>query len=171
MILENTVIEAAKGYSVVIGFRAIISHGAIIHGASIGKGTIVGIGAIVLDQANVSDNVVIGAAALVSPGKESPSEKLVLGIPGKIVRDLSTEDLENNAYEWSLLEKKVEKYSQARMHRGAGLIDDRQAVESFFLLFLPAMLFRIGPGSNFIGPQEIWVKEYFTYRYEGTKKH
>jgi carbonic anhydrase/acetyltransferase-like protein (isoleucine patch superfamily) len=114
MILENAVIEAAKGRSMVIGAKSIISHGAIVHGADIGNHSIVGIGAIVLDDAVVRENSIIGSGALVSPGKEIPSGKLVLGIPGKVVGDLTPQDLENSEKEWTLLHNKIPKYKKIR---------------------------------------------------------
>ncbi len=110
MVLENAIIEAAKGQPLSIGPGAVISHGAIVHGANIGENSTVGIGAIVLDQAVVYARAVIGSGALVPPGKEIPGGKLVLGIPGKVVRELTPEDQENNLKEWLLLEEKVKKY-------------------------------------------------------------
>ncbi len=109
MVLENAIIEAAKGRPLAIGPGAIISHGAIVHGASIGENSTVGIGAIVLDQAVVHAQVVIGSGALVPPGWEVPSGKLILGIPGKIARDLTAQDRENSLQERLLLEGKVKR--------------------------------------------------------------
>jgi carbonic anhydrase/acetyltransferase-like protein (isoleucine patch superfamily) len=114
MVLENAVIEAAKGRSVTIGEKVIVSHGAIVHGANIGAGAIVGIGAIVLDEAVVGEGAIIGSAALVPPKKEIPAGKLVLGIPGKIVKDLTPDSLAESAEEWALLSKKVVKYIAIR---------------------------------------------------------
>lgn len=114
MVLENAVIEAAKGRSVTIGEKVIVSHGAIVHGADIGTGAIVGIGAIVLDEAVVGDRAVIGSAALVPPKKDIPAGKLVLGIPGKIIKDLTPEDLAESVEEWVMLSKKVGKYIAIR---------------------------------------------------------
>ncbi len=110
MVLENAIIEAAKGQPLIIGPRAIISHGAIVHGANIGENSTVGIGAIVLEQAVVQAQVVIGSGALIPPGKEIPGGKLVLGIPGKIARNLTAQDRENNLQERLLLEGKVKRY-------------------------------------------------------------
>jgi carbonic anhydrase/acetyltransferase-like protein (isoleucine patch superfamily) len=55
----------------------------------------------VLDDAVVRENSIIGSGALVSPGKEVPSGKLVLGIPGKVVGDLTPQDMENSEKEWT----------------------------------------------------------------------
>ena len=112
MVLENAIIEAAKGLPLTIGPGAIISHGAIVHGASIGENSTVGIGAIVLEQAIVHAQAVIGSGALVPPGWDIPSGKLVLGIPGKIARDLTVQDKDNSLQEQLLLAEKVKKYRQ-----------------------------------------------------------
>lgn len=111
MVLENTVIEAAKGQSVTMGPEAIISHGAIVHGAQVGRNSTVGIGAIVLDKAVVEDSVIVGAAALVPAGKNIPERSLVLGVPGKIVRELTDADLSESREEWKLLNSKVKKFT------------------------------------------------------------
>ena len=110
MILENTVIEAAKGQAMALGSQAIISHGAIVHGAQIGASSTIGIGAIVLDEAVVEEQVIIGAAALVPAGKRISKRSLLLGVPGKIVRELTEGDLANHAKEWSILDQKVKAY-------------------------------------------------------------
>lgn len=110
MVLENAIIEAAKGQPLIIGPGAIISHGAIVHGANIGENSTVGIGAIVLDQAVVLAWAIIGSGALVPPGKKIPGGKLVLGMPGKIIRDLTERDREKNLQERFLLKEKVKIY-------------------------------------------------------------
>ncbi len=116
MVLENAVIEAAGGRTTVIGSRSIISHGAIVHGACINNACVIGIGAIVLDGAVVGNNSIIGSAALVAPGKKIPDKQLVLGIPGKIVRELTNKDIANSSREWELLNDKVDKYRKTRMN-------------------------------------------------------
>jgi carbonic anhydrase/acetyltransferase-like protein (isoleucine patch superfamily) len=107
MILGNAVIVAVKGRSIVIGSRTIIGHGAIIHGADIGEKSIIGIGAIVLEEALIWDHVLIGSGALVSPRKVIPSGKVVVGVPGKVVKDLTPKELEFYALEWKTLAQKV----------------------------------------------------------------
>lgn len=122
MLLENVIIEAPVDYPVVIGPKVIISHGAIVHGATIGKNSVVGIGAIVLDGAVVESNTIIGAGALVAPGKEIPAGKMVLGLPGKVVRDLTPREIAGSAKEWAALSKKLPGYIVATQVHGSRVV-------------------------------------------------
>jgi carbonic anhydrase/acetyltransferase-like protein (isoleucine patch superfamily) len=119
-VLEHCLIEAPTGMPVRIGEDVIVSHGAIVHGAQIGDRTVVGIGAIVLDGAKVGEGSIIGSGALVSPRTEIPPGKLVLGIPGKIVRDVETADIQamNREHERTLV--KAEKYKIMYQNMGVG---------------------------------------------------
>jgi carbonic anhydrase/acetyltransferase-like protein (isoleucine patch superfamily) len=70
-----------------------IGHSANVHGCEIGDGTLVGIGATILNHAKVGKNCMIGANTLISEGKEIPDNSLVVGSPGKVVRDVTPEIL------------------------------------------------------------------------------
>ncbi len=91
-ILELCLVEAPAGHPVEVR-RALISHSAVVHGAKVMDDAVVGIGARVLDGAVVGEGAVVGAGALVPPGKEVPPATLVLGIPAKVVRELSEEEI------------------------------------------------------------------------------
>lgn len=119
MILENAVIEASSG-RVSVGRRSIISHGAIIHGAMVGEKSTIGIGAIVLDGAVIMNNVIIGSAALVTPGKRIEGGKLVLGLPGRVIRPLTPAEEKNKEKEWQLLADKVPLYRGIRISTEEG---------------------------------------------------
>ncbi len=109
-ILENVIIEAPGGYDVIIGDNTIISHGAIIHGAQIGSRCLIGIGAIVLDGAKVCNESIVASGALVPPGKIIESRKLVMGIPGKVVRDVVDDDLKRLDMELEEVMNKKKEY-------------------------------------------------------------
>ena len=109
-VLENVVIEAPKGKPVKIGDGTLVSHGAIIHGAVIGKNVLIGIGAIVLDGAVIEDNCIIGAGSIVTPNSKVPARSLVLGSPGRVVREVSDEELRNLAIELSRVLNKSKVY-------------------------------------------------------------
>ena len=110
VILENSLVEAPKGFPVTIGRRALISHGAIVHGATIGEGALVGIGAIVLDGAVVGEEAIIAAGAVVPPGKEIPPRTLALGVPAKPVKELSESDLKKVREELEAVHRKAVVY-------------------------------------------------------------
>ncbi|NJE06407.1 gamma carbonic anhydrase family protein [Thermococcus sp. M36] len=93
-IQDNVSIHTSHGQPTIIGKYVTIGHNAVVHGAEIGDYTIIGMGAVVLDGAKIGKHVIIGAGALVPPGKEIPDHSLVVGVPGKVVRQLSEKEVE-----------------------------------------------------------------------------
>ena len=85
---ENSVVHADPGFPVVIGANCTIGHKAMIHGCEIGDGSLIGMGATVLNGARIGKGCLIGAGALITEGKVIPDGSLVMGMPGKVVRDL-----------------------------------------------------------------------------------
>ena len=78
----------------IIGSDVSFGHGVIAHGCTIADRVLVGMGSIVMDAAEIESDVLIGAGSLVTEGKKIPSGVLVLGRPGKIVRDLTEQEIE-----------------------------------------------------------------------------
>jgi len=91
---DNVTIHTSHNQPTIIGKYVTIGHNAVVHGAEISDYVIIGMGSVVLDGAKIGKHVVIGAGALVPPGKEIPDYSLVLGVPGKVVRQLSEEEIE-----------------------------------------------------------------------------
>jgi carbonic anhydrase/acetyltransferase-like protein (isoleucine patch superfamily) len=92
-IQDNCVVHADPGFPVNIGRDVTVGHMAMVHGCSVGDGTLVGIKSVILNGAVIGKNCLIGANALVPEGKVIPDRSLVLGSPGKIMRQLSDEDI------------------------------------------------------------------------------
>jgi carbonic anhydrase/acetyltransferase-like protein (isoleucine patch superfamily) len=113
VVLDKVLIEAPGKNPVVVGKRALISHGAILHGCTVHDGALVGIGAIILDGAVVGKGTLVGAGSIVSPQMVIPENLLVLGIPGKIIRKLKTEEVERTS---SQVDEVREKANQYRAH-------------------------------------------------------
>ena len=88
---ENCTIHMFPGTTVLLKEDAHIGHGAIIHGGTIGKNVLVGMNAVVIDNVVVGDNSIIGALCFVPDGMIIPERKIVVGNPGKIVKDVSDE--------------------------------------------------------------------------------
>ncbi len=86
---ENCILHMFPGITVWLKEGAHIGHGAIIHSATIGKNVLVGMSAIVMDNAVVGDNSVIGALTLVPEGMIIPERKVVVGNPGRIIKDVT----------------------------------------------------------------------------------
>lgn len=70
-----------------------IGHRAVVHGMHVGRGTLIGMGATVLGRTRIGSRCLIAAGALVPPGLEVPDGMMVMGVPGKIVRPVSDEEL------------------------------------------------------------------------------
>ncbi len=87
------VLHTDAGFPLIIGDYVTIGHQAMLHGCEIGDNTLIGINAVVLSGAKVGRNCVIGANALVTEGKQIPDNSMVMGSPGKVVRELSAQDV------------------------------------------------------------------------------
>lgn len=88
-IQENCVLHTDMGFPLVIGAGCTIGHKAMLHGCIIGQNSLIGMGATVLNGARIGENCLIGAGALIPEGKEIPDGSLVVGMPGKVVRQLN----------------------------------------------------------------------------------
>jgi carbonic anhydrase/acetyltransferase-like protein (isoleucine patch superfamily) len=86
---ENCVLHTDMGFPLEIGADCTIGHKAMLHGCTIGEGSLVGMGATILNGARIGRGCLIGAGALVTEGKRIPDGSLVMGAPGKVVRELS----------------------------------------------------------------------------------
>ena len=93
---EACVLHTDPGFPMKIGPYVTVGHKAMLHGCSIGEGSLIGINAVVLNGARIGRNCLIGANALVTEGKEIPDGSLVMGSPGKVVRELTDEEIANN---------------------------------------------------------------------------
>ena len=87
-IQDGTVMHADPGFPLVVGRNVTVGHNAMLHGCTIGDGSLVGINAVVLNGARIGKNCLIGAGALITENKEIPDGSLVMGSPGKVVRQL-----------------------------------------------------------------------------------
>ncbi len=85
---ENTVMHTDMGYPLTIGAGCTIGHKAMLHGCILGDNTLIGMGATVLNGARIGKNCLIGAGALITESKEIPDGALVMGAPGRVVREL-----------------------------------------------------------------------------------
>lgn len=85
---ENCVLHTDMGFPLTIGADCTIGHKAMLHGCTIGDGTLIGMGATILNGAKIGKGCLIGACALITEGKEIPDGSLVMGAPGKVVRQL-----------------------------------------------------------------------------------
>ncbi|MDQ4061567.1 MAG: gamma carbonic anhydrase family protein [Pseudomonadota bacterium] len=90
-IQDGCVLHTDPGFPLTVGEGCTVGHRAVLHGCTIGANSLIGIGAAVLNGAVVGRNCIIGANALVTEGKVIPDNSLVVGAPGKVVRELDEE--------------------------------------------------------------------------------
>lgn len=93
-IQDNVAVHCDRGVPTVIGDNVTVGHGAIVHSATVGNNTLIGMGATVLSGAVIGQNCIIGAGALVKENAVVPDASLVVGVPGKVVRQLGPEQIE-----------------------------------------------------------------------------
>jgi len=91
---ENCTIHMFPGVKVILHENAHIGHGAIIHGAEIGKDVLVGMNAVIMDRVTIGEGSIVGALTLVTADTQIPPRSVVVGNPGKIVKQVSDEMLE-----------------------------------------------------------------------------
>jgi carbonic anhydrase/acetyltransferase-like protein (isoleucine patch superfamily) len=94
---DGAVVHVDHGpHPAIIGSGVTIGHQATVHGCQVEEDVLIGIHAVVLNGARLGKGCMIGAGAVVPPGMEVPPGKLVLGVPGNVVRDLTPEELMAN---------------------------------------------------------------------------
>lgn len=89
---ENCVMHIDEGFPLTIGRNCTIGHKVMLHGCTIGDNTLVGMGATILNGAKIGKNCLIGAGALITENKEIPDNSLVMGSPGKVVREVDAKN-------------------------------------------------------------------------------
>ena len=88
---DGTVMHTDMGFPLNIGKGVTIGHNAMLHGCTVGDYSLIGINAVILNGAKIGKHCIIGANSLIGEGKEIPDGSLVMGSPGKVVRDLTDE--------------------------------------------------------------------------------
>lgn len=90
---DNAVLHADERYPCAVGDGVSVGHGAVIHGATVGQHSLVGMAATVLNDAVIGEEVLVAAGALVPQGMVIPARSLVTGVPGKVRRELSDQEV------------------------------------------------------------------------------
>lgn len=93
-IQDNSTIHLYEDAPVIVEDEVTVGHNVILHGCKVGKRSIIGMGSTILDHAEIGEECIIGANTLIPPGKKIPPRSLVVGSPGKVVRELSDKDFE-----------------------------------------------------------------------------
>ena len=91
---DGAVIHVDEGIPTRVGNRVAIGHRAIVHGATIDDDVLIAMGAVLLNGVHVGSGSIIGAGAVLPEGKRIPENSLVIGVPGRIVRQTTNEERE-----------------------------------------------------------------------------
>jgi carbonic anhydrase/acetyltransferase-like protein (isoleucine patch superfamily) len=81
------------GFPLTLGKGVTIGHNVMLHGCTVGDYSLIGINAVVLNGAKIGKNCLIGANALIPEGKVIPDGSVVMGSPGKVVRELTEQQI------------------------------------------------------------------------------
>ena len=90
---DGSVLHTDPGYPLKIGKNVTIGHMVMLHGCEVGDNSLVGIGAVVLNNVKVGKNCIIGSKSLLTENKIIPDNSLVMGSPGKIIRNVTSEEV------------------------------------------------------------------------------
>ena len=83
------------GCPLIVGKNVTIGHMVMLHGCAIDDETLIGIGSTILNKTKIGKNCIIGANTLIAENKVIPDRSLVVGSPGKIIRQVTDEEVEN----------------------------------------------------------------------------
>lgn len=92
-IQDGCVLHTDMNFPLTVGNNCTVGHMAMLHGCTIGENSLIGIGATILNGAKIGKNCLIGAHSLIPEGKEIPDNSLVMGTPGRVVRELNEEEI------------------------------------------------------------------------------
>jgi carbonic anhydrase/acetyltransferase-like protein (isoleucine patch superfamily) len=90
---DGCVLHVDPGHPITLGKNVSVGHMAMLHGCTIGDGTLIGIKSVILNDAIIGRNCLIGANSLILEGKKIPDGSLVIGSPGKVVRQLTADEI------------------------------------------------------------------------------
>jgi carbonic anhydrase/acetyltransferase-like protein (isoleucine patch superfamily) len=90
---DNCVMHADMDGPVDVADNVAIGHGAIVHSCKIGSNCIIGMGSTILSGAKIGNNCIVGAGSVVTEGKEIPDNSIVMGIPAKVVKQITEEHM------------------------------------------------------------------------------
>lgn len=92
-IQDGSVLHTDPGLELIVGANVTVGHRVVLHGCTIGDGSLIGMGATLLNRSVIGKNSLVGANTLIPEGKVFPERVLIVGSPGKVVRELTDEEV------------------------------------------------------------------------------
>ena len=112
-IQDGSVLHTDPGYPLTVGKGVTVGHMVMLHGCQISDDTLIGIGSIILNNAKIGKNCIIGAKALITENKVIPDNSLVIGSPGKVIREITEEEKKDIAENTKHYQDNWKKYSKS----------------------------------------------------------
>ena len=112
-IQDGSILHTDKGCPLKVGKNVTVGHLVMLHGCTIGDNSLIGIGAVILNNAKIGKNCIIGAKALITENKEIPDNSLVVGSPGKVIREVTEEEKKSVLENTKHYQDNWKKYSQS----------------------------------------------------------
>ena len=119
---DNAVLHADPGFPCVLGEAVTVGHAAVVHGCTIEDRVIVGMGATVMNGARIGHDSIVAAGSLVAEGTQIPPRSLVVGVPGRVRRELTEAELEKIARNAAVYVEKAERYAATASVTGASSV-------------------------------------------------
>ncbi len=91
---DGVIVHTDRGEPLVIEEGVVVGHRAVLHGRCVGRESLIAMGAVLLSGCEIGPECIIAAGTVITEGRRIPARSLVMGVPGKIVRQVSDEDLE-----------------------------------------------------------------------------
>ncbi len=113
-IQDNAVLHTDPGIPLSIGDNVTVGHSVMLHGCVIGEYSLVGIGSTILNNARIGKRCIIGANTLITENKEFPDRSMIMGSPGRLIRQLSEEEMEQLIHVAEIYVKKVSRYKSLK---------------------------------------------------------
>lgn len=111
-IQDGSVLHTDEGVPLALGRDITVGHMVMLHGCSVGDGSLIGIKSVILNGAVIGKNCLIGANTLIPEGKTIPDRSLVMGSPGKVVRELTDEQIARIAWSAQHYVQNAQRYRQ-----------------------------------------------------------
>ena len=92
-IQDGCIVHADNDLPQTVDEGVVVGHAAVLHGSHVGRDTLIGIGARILTRCDVGEECIIAAGAVVTEGRRIPPRSLVMGVPGKVVRAVTDDEL------------------------------------------------------------------------------
>jgi len=120
---DGVIVHCDFGFPQVIESGVVVGHAAVLHGVRVGRDTLIGIGAKLLSGTDVGEECVIAAGTVLAPNTVVPPRSLVMGLPGKVVRKVTDEDVARTRMINARYRELAEQYAQASIPWPAGRPD------------------------------------------------